>query len=272
MALCFLHRRLFKAISVTGVRCWASCRMCRGSYLRQMIDASSGLLETVLSLVRKGVRGILISGGFETDLTLPVRSYLKHLPRIRPLLKVISVHAGMQRNPLVLGELRRFIDVVDVEFVASQRDAAEMRGVDARIYVETLEAMWEAGLDVVPHVFLWTPWRSIEDLLAELRTLRSIGFERATLLVLLGFGDPPRRVVEWLEKARDAFDGELYLGCMRPYSAKRWLDRVAMERSLVDRIANPYPGCMGLCEGVFDACCSIPRNKLMDFYAEPIHR
>lgn len=272
MTLCFIHRELYRVVSVTGVRCWAQCPICRGRYLKHMVDVSHGLLETVLGMVKRGVRGVLISGGFDRDLTLPVRLFLSDLHRVRPLLKAVSIHLGLQRSPRVLEEIRRLVDVVDVEFVSSDRDSMNIRGVEARRYLETIEAMSEAGLPVVPHIFLWTPWRSVDDLVAELKLLKSMGFDRVALLVLMDFGEPPQRIVEWLSRARDAFDGELYLGCMRPRSAKVWLDRFAMSMGLVDRIANPLPRYWDLCDRVFDACCSIPSDKLMDFLARPLYR
>jgi len=55
---------------------------------------------------------------------------------------------------------------------------------------------------------------------------------------------------------------------MRPYTVKRFLDRVAVEEQLVDRIANPYqPVVREYSEKMlfYDACCSLPEHVLDRF-------
>jgi len=225
-----------------------------------MVDASKGLEKTVLKLVARGVKGVLVSGGFRKDLTLPIESLVDELERVKPMLRFLSIHLGMHRSPQLLDRLSRIVDVVDFEFVASRKDAIALRGVEPRSYLETLEALVNAGLEVVPHVFLWTPWRNLNDILEELSIVQSFGIRRVTLLVLIGFGEPPKNIVDWLSRASSHFGGEIYLGCMRPWSCRSWLDPYAVREQLVDRIAVPHPSALGMCSTLYDACCSIPQS------------
>ncbi len=234
--------------------------MCRAKFLNHMVDAGPNFEKMVLDLVSRGVRGVLLSGGFRKDFTLPVEKIVDDLERIRPLLKFVSAHLGMHRSPSLLSRLSRAVNVVDFEFVATRRDAANLRGLEPRLYLETLETMVSLGLEVVPHVFLWTPWRELSDVLEELSIVESMGLRRATLLVLMGFGDPPQKIVEWLSRAATHFGGELYLGCMRPWSCRSWLDVFAAREGLVDRIAVPHPRALEFCEAVYDCCCSVPHD------------
>ena len=265
MPSCFVHRRLFASISITGKRCEASCPFCRGRYLETMVDASRDLEGVLTKLVEKGVRGVLVSGGFTKDMRLPVEKALDSLRRCRPMLKAMTVHLGLHDAPLVLSEVSRIVDVVDFEFIANPRDARRLRGVESRRYLEVLEKLASYGARVVPHVFLWTPWRTLSDLLSELSILESYGFRRVTLLVLIGAGGVPEHVASWLSRAVTHFGGELYLGCMRPWSAKAWLDAYAAREGLVDRIAVPHPAALPYCDSLYDACCSLP-NELLSYF------
>ncbi|NPA95993.1 MAG: biotin synthase [Crenarchaeota archaeon] len=268
MVRCFVHRKLFTSISITGGRCWASCPFCRSRYLSSMVDASKGLLDTVAELVSRGVRGVLVSGGFTKDMALPVEKSMEDLRKCRALLKAMTIHLGLHRNPLVIEEVSRIVDVVDFELVASARDSQRLRGVEPRRYLETLERLAELRANVVPHVFLWTPWRSLSDVLAELSIVESFGFRRVTLLVLIGGGEPPRAIGEWLSRAASHFSGEIALGCMRPWSCRRWLDEYAAREGLVDAIASPHPRALDYCSELYDSCCSLPQSLLPYFEAK----
>ncbi len=233
-----------------------------------MIDASEGLEKTVAKLVAKGVKGVLVSGGFRESMELPIEKFVSDLAKCRVLLKAVSIHLGLHRVPSFIQLVSRYVDVIDFEFVASRKDCVALRGLEPKNYLEILELLVDLGVEVVPHVFLWTPWRTLSDLLSELSIIESLGIRRATLLVLMGFGEPPKTVCDWLSRAATHFSGELYLGCMRPSSVRKWLDLFALREGLVERIATPHPKAMDYCDALYDACCSLPLNLLSYFEAK----
>ena len=276
MVLGFQHRRRFTVVSLTGASCWLNCRFCRARFLHSMPSArEEGLYNTLRRLAQRGVRGVLVSGGFTRDARLPLTfEEIEELRRAkRDFDLLISLHLGLEDRVEVLESLRGVVDIVDFEYTRSPYIALWTRRLsisDLHRYELALKRMLEVGLHVVPHVFLWHPLRLVEELEDELRTLRDYGLDEATLLVYMGNATPSlERLKLLLEKARKAFDGRLYLGCMRPAMARKHLDPVAVKEGLVERIAVPS---LRLVQEagieLYDACCSVPDSQLYRFKME----
>jgi len=230
------------------------------------------LYNTLKKLAQRGVQGVLVSGGFTRDARLPLTfedvEGLRRAKRDFGLL--ISLHLGLEDRVEVLEPLRSVADVVDYEYTRSPYIALWARRLsvsDLYRYELALKRMLEVGLHVVPHVFLWHPLRLAEEVEKELRTLRDYGLNEATLLVHVGNTTPSPERLKWLlEKAHKAFDGRLYLGCMRPTIARKHLDLVAVAEGLVERIAAPSPRLVQEASiELYDACCSVPDNQLYRF-------
>ena len=276
MVLGFQHIRRFTVVSLTGARCWLNCRFCRARFLHSTLSArKEGLYNTLRRLAQRGVRGVLVSGGFTRDARLPLTfEEVEELRRARRDFNLlVSLHLGLEDRVEVLESLRDAVDIVDFEYTRSPYIALWTRRLSVRDlhrYELALERMLEAGLHVVPHVFLWHPLRLGEELESELRALRDYGFGEATLLVYMGNITPsPERLKQLLERAHKVFDGRLYLGCMRPTVARKHLDPVAVKEGLVERIAAPSPRLAREAEiELYDACCSIPDSQLYRFKME----
>jgi len=273
----FIHKGKFVAISVTGTWCELLCKHCKASFLRGMISAPSGekLWEELCRLYARGVRGALVSGGFNKDGVLPLKEdIVEALVNAKKRYGfVFNIHPGLIQNRDVALVLKEFTDVVDFEFTLSNYIVREVRRLpyEPLVYVKSIELMMDADLHVVPHIFLWHPHQSDERLLKELYVVRDLGIDRITLLVLipkyLEVAVPPiDRLLNTAEKVRKVFDGEIYLGCMRPQTLKRKLDVELVLRGLIDRIANPSPTAMNYISEMYDACCSLPADLLNVFY------
>jgi uncharacterized radical SAM superfamily protein len=266
--LYFTPRVKYKSISLTGSWCALNCKFCGGKYLVNMIQVTpSSFEQTIRELYSTGVRGVLLSGGFRRNGTLPIEPYLKPLQEVKSKYKlIISAHLGLVTNQDLLSALRGLIDVVDYEFTLSPYIANQVRGYNFSVekYLKALAKMIESRLYIVPHVYAWHPEVSRETLRSELSVLSDLGFNAVTLLVYL---DPynqyePNKLAERalsnVEYARSVFPGELYMGCMRPGHVKPLLDPVIVERGLVDRVANPYYRVLKEYPSeLFDACCSV---------------
>ncbi len=273
----FRMRRLFTVLSITGGYCELNCSHCRAKYIRSMLPAPGPRLPRILdALARRGVRGLLVSGGWRRDGTLPVEPYLDALHEAKKRHRLVyNVHLGLHTSRELLARAKEVFDVVDYEFTLSKWLAHEVRRLPRgpRLYLEALDVMLDAGLHVVPHVFLWHPASSLELLREELRALEDRGLREVNLLVYI----PPEgdidsataaKLPDLLRQARSLWPHRLYLGCMRPRSARATLDPVAIDEGLVERIANPSLKTTKLYKDklvFYDACCSLPEQVLPSF-------
>ncbi|MEM4488504.1 MAG: radical SAM protein [Desulfurococcaceae archaeon] len=272
----FVPFKRYKPLSLTGSWCALKCRFCEGRYLKNMVPVNPDNVEEVLlDLYQRGVRGVLISGGFRPDGTLPIEPYIDKLRRVKKRLNmVMSAHLGLVKDPHVLQDLKDVIDVVDYEFTLSPYIIKSVRGlsVEPGDYIKSLKLITEAGLRVVPHMFAWHPGASVKSVEKELHILEDMDVREITLLVYVdeAYRLAARQLASLVEElvvhARDVFSGKLYLGCMRPGFLKPLLDTNIVERGYVERIANPYYRLRNKLPGeVYDACCSLDDSALTMF-------
>lgn len=273
----FIPVKKYRVVSITGNWCALNCSHCNRRYLEGMTHVKPGtLLETLASMHRNGVRGVLISGGFSKDSTLPIEPYLGELLLAKKQTGIwFSAHLGLITNINLLTQLRHTIDLVDYEFTQSTFIVNHIRRLPneyVRTYKDALNAMVKVGLKVVPHVYAWYPSISRESLISELEYIESIGMRQATLLIYIppsrNYPVPITEMIDMIRYARRRFGGELYLGCMRPPWVKSAIDKIVVEEELVDRVANPYHKLLkdlGNKYELFDACCSVP-DEVMDLF------
>jgi hypothetical protein len=279
----FRIKKLFSVLSVTGGYCELGCSHCGGKYIRSMLPVSQKALpRLVVRLFQRGVRGFLLSGGWTREGYLPLSvDVMEELAKLRKRYGIVfNVHLGLETRRDVLYVAREAFDIIDFEFTLNKWLVSTVRGLSygPKRYVEALDAMLDAGLRVVPHVFLWLPKRDIGELRSELSALSDRGLDVVNLLVYI----PPqgdidsstaKTLPQILRHVRSIWDGNIYIGCMRPRTAKKFLDKTAVEEGLVDRIANPSLAVVREYHELlefYDACCSVPEDKLSIFGPENI--
>ncbi len=264
MVLFFEPGGKYLAISVTGYACELLCDYCRGRWLRGMIPAPTpSELERVLGkLARRGINGILVSGGFNREGYLPVerfihvlREFKKQYPHV-----VVSLHSGLMPLEL-LEELTDVVDVIDLEIPLTRSQRVQMHiAYSIREYLMFALRAQALKFRVVPHLLLGLPGNSA---LEEMRnavyiaaTLRPI---IAVLLYYVESLESPRCVIERLRRVALAikrYVGGLSLGCMRPLHIK---SREYTLYTLLTRVANPSPVLRRYFQGeVLRYCCSAP--------------
>ena len=274
----FQVRKKFAVVSITGSYCYLRCKHCNARYLSSMIPSSPKLLrKTIDKLYTQGVRGILLSGGFNKDGYLPIGESINDLEYAKKLGFVINAHLGFIDKKDLLYDIKELIDVVDFEFTLSRNYIANTRGkkFSPETYKSTIENMVDAGLNVVPHLFLWHPWSSLDLLIEEINFIKNLGINTINTLVYIPsfstYLDKERLLplitsrIKWL---RHEFEGNIYMGCMRPHILKKELDSFIVEKRLVERIANPHPLVIKKFHNdieLFDACCSIPNVYIERF-------
>lgn len=232
------------------------------------------IVEKVYSLWLNGVKGLLISGGFDKNGKLPVEPFIDKLIDVKKKTNLfMSIHLGLVRDKEIIGQVAEFADLVDYELLWNEYMIRIVKNIDAlrEIFTEVFKLVRDSGLDIVPHIYAWHPWITIDELREEITYLNNEGVDRAILLVYIPPGEvnlnvDSQRILENIKYIRSRFHGELYMGCMRPWIVKKSIDKILVEESLVDRIVNPYyKSNESTSFELFDACCSIPGDKLDEF-------
>lgn len=281
MVKAFIPGDKYPTLSITGDSCALRCKYCMGRYLKGMIPTSSPkiLYDTVRRLHRNGAKGILISGGFDSEGRLPVKPFLQAIRNLkRDFDIVISVHCGLVDKEAA-GELRRAgIDVVDYEFIVDPIVINKVVGLKSKgpsDFVDGLRYLIEEGPPYVsPHIPIGLRYGEIGGELEAIERLRDFDPYLIVFLVFVptrgtpmdGLSPPEEKeVVAVINQARPRFR-EVAIGCMRPPSFKSTLDPKLVKERLVDRIAVPHKSTIdkyGL--EVVHTCCSIP-DELIDRY------
>lgn len=266
----FFPKGKFAEVSITGRKCELNCPMCGGRWLEGMMSAENPeeLLKLGRKLWRKGVRGLLISGGFTKEGKLPFIPFIWAIRELKKMGFLMSIHTGPleRREAEVLSKTG--IDLVDYDLILEESPIRVARGLAMTPddFVEGMENLMRESIEVVPHITVGLPGSEGRiDLYAEV--LREMRVRRA---VLLGFiPTTGTRLSEELppspEELRVAAEklsrtSKLSLGCMRAPWLKRDYDINLL--GLVDRVANPHPS---LDLKRIMACCSIPEELLQVF-------
>lgn len=227
--------------------------------------------KTIRKMNARGVKGFLVSGGFDKEGSLHVRKYLPVMRKLKNELGVIfNVHPGVQGKDVV-EEMSDAIDIVDFEFTFTEAEIKE-KGLkrSPEDYVQMLELLTSLGPKyVVPHVMVGLP---NDDPSLAIKEASSFHPYMINILVMIPTkGTASERyempkVEKVMEMVRlSSTLNRTSLGCMRPFPLKKELDARAME--YVDRIANPHPSLRDKME-IYDACCSLPEEFLDEFRAK----
>ncbi len=271
LTLGFSPRRKFVEVSITGAVCPLNCPMCRGRWLKGMkpTPTPDSLVEFAREARRRGSKGILISGGLSPSGKLPFRRFLWAIRRVKEMGYFISVHTGLVDADDATDLRDAGVDMADFELYLNDDVIRRIKGlrVGKDKYLESLDSLKEAGIQVAPHITLGIPGDDPEWM-DELRSfVREKGFERLVVLVFIPtpgtpfWGHPLPPISELVDQVKEVSTfSKVSLGCMRPPRIKKQLDRRVI--SYVDRIANPHSS---LDLKLVDACCSIPDNILKDF-------
>ncbi len=276
MIRAFRPHRKYLSLSVTGTYCELMCINCRGKYLKCMTDVSKpSRLEEVLSrYYEKGVRGFLISGGFNRYGYLMISK--EHLGIIKKFKHeygdgvVISIHLGLAPTSLIDEVWSSGIDYIDYEVPPSNRYIKIVKRLSRSIadYLKNIE--YCLGLDkhfIKPHIIIDSTYATSSD---EEQVIREISNLTKDFLVILieirkGLGHDLERIMRAFRIARRYFK-VISLGCMRNPKIKKLVDRKLIDYGLINRIANPKEDIVrsyGL--EVIDACCSIPDKYIRLF-------
>ncbi len=266
----------YQAVSITGEDCALQCEHCRGELLRSMPRAAAHgtLVARCLRLAERGEHGVLISGGCDRNGRLPWDAFLPAIREIKDRTGLlISIHSGLVDS----GTARRLkeagVDQALIDVVGDDETYRRVCHVPFGIegIVSSLEALEEAGLEIVPHVVCGLHFGEIRG---ERRALEIIShFDVAALVVVSVMKIPGKQdarfalpragaVAEIIAEARFLLpDVPVSLGCARQ-RGNRDLERLAIDAG-VSRMALPSDEAVehargyGLEVRLQPTCCSV---------------
>ncbi len=278
----FIPGKKFPDISITGTSCPLNCAYCEAYYLHGMEPAPTPkkLYDTVRYLVKRGAKGVLISGGFDLQGKLPIEPFLPTIKDIkRDFDIVVSIHQGLVDKDLALKLREAGVDIVDYEMILDPyviKNIKNLKSKDPEDYIKSFEILEEFGpYFIAPHIPLGFNYGRI---LHEYKVIDILTDFDPYILVFLVFiptkgtrmsDSPipdPKDVIKIISYARRKFKKTLALGCMRPWKIKYLVDPYLIEKSIVDRITNPPKSIIKKYNlKVIEACCSVPKELLHKF-------
>jgi uncharacterized radical SAM superfamily protein len=244
----------FPTISITGNACALNCKHCGGKVLETMHPALSpqALFELGVKLKGKGAKGCLVSGGCLPDGSVPIDNFVPVLERLkRELGLTVFVHTGIIKKDTARALKEAGVDTALIDVIGSAESVAKIYNlkITIRDYADSLNALKEAKLNVVPHVIVGLNEGKLDG---ELHALQMIQQIKPSALVIIAFmpihgtamaKTPPPKPVDVAKVsalARQMFpETPLVLGCMRPKGRSRSETDVLALKAGVDAIAFP---------------------------------
>ena len=272
------RRGKYRAVSITGDKCDLGCEHCKGSLLKTMPAAATP--EMLLRLGRqaseRGDRGILVTGGCDSDGRLPWKEFVAAISTLKAETDLaISVHTGQidRETAHVLKESG--VDQALVDIIGDDATAREVYHLSEGTSAirRTMESLALAGLEIIPHVVFGIHYGREKGESAALEMLADFPLRKYVVVVIMpARGTPmaavqppsPERVVAFLARARLKLpELEASLGCARPRGFyRRDLDVLAV-RAGINSLALPSEPALeearqrGLNIIYRETCCSL---------------
>jgi uncharacterized radical SAM superfamily protein len=223
-------RGLYPALSLTGERCQLLCEHCKGQLLRPMIQvtAPEALAAKCRNLARTGRVGVLLSGGSDQKGRIPWERFYEAISAVKSETGLfISVHSGFLDLETAKKLKQAGVDQALIDVMGDEETAKEIYHLDGlqRVII-SLENLFAAGLDVVPHIVAGLMHGRIQGEYHALRTIER--FRPASLVIVVltplkgtpmwGVSPPsPAEIGKLIATARLMMPHiSLSLGCERP--------------------------------------------------------
>ena len=267
----------FPTISVTGSSCALKCKHCYGKVLETMLPATTPeeLIDVCRDLRGKGCVGCLISGGCLPDGSVPLDRFTDAIAKIkRDLGLTVLVHTGVINSSAAKALKEAGVDAALIDIIGSGETIREIYQLEARVddYEESLRALRESGIPMVPHVLVGLHYGRLKG---ELQALIMISKYSPSAVILIAFmpvrstpmenvvPPAPKEIVKVLITARLMLPNTpLALGCMRPKGEHRVETDMLAVRAGVNAIAFPVEEAIQLAESMglrvtfSSLCCS----------------
>jgi lipoyl synthase len=273
----------YQAVSITGNHCTLQCEHCGGKLLESMTWATTpgDLVEHCIRLWEKGNHGVLISGGCNAFGQLPWRKFIPAIWEIKNKTGLfVSVHSGLADVQTAFDLKAAGVDQVLIDVIGDDETFQRIYHVSLGVsrIMASLEALAEAGLDVVPHVVCGLYFGKMRG---EKKALGMISQIPVRQLVVVSMMKIPKtgsmrfelpkayEVADFIAEARLAMPHVLIsLGCARE-RGNREMEIMAIDAG-VNRLALPSDEALAHCRELgikmnFQAtCCSVSRDLFLE--------
>ncbi|MGE5575386.1 MAG: radical SAM protein, partial [Ignavibacteria bacterium] len=244
----------FPTISVTGNSCALNCKHCGGKVLETMHPALSAdeLFELGTKLKHNNAKGVLVSGGCLPEGSVPVDTFVPILGKFKKVLGfTVFVHTGIIGQETALALKNAGVDAALIDVIGSTQTMERIFNLKVTLkdYTDSLMALQDAGLPLVPHVIVGLNEGNLDG---ELRALQMIKKVNPSAIVIIAFMPiqgtemarvPPPKPIDIAKViviARLMFpQTPLVLGCMRPKGKDRNETDLLALKAGVDAIAFP---------------------------------
>ena len=244
----------FPTISVTGNTCALNCKHCGGRVLETMNPALSPdeLFDLGTELKHNGAKGVLVSGGCLPDGSVPLDEFVSTIGKFKRMLGLtVFVHTGIIGQATALKLKNASVDAALIDVIGSSQTVEKIYNLKVTVqdYADSLVALEDAGLPIVPHVIVGLNEGKLDG---ELRALQMIQKVKPSAVVIIAFMPihgtamtkvaPPQPVdiAKVAMMARLMFpETPLVLGCMRPKGRSRSETDILALKAGVDAIAFP---------------------------------
>ncbi len=257
----------FLNISITGRECDLMCRHCRKELLKDMSPAgdSKKLVELVEKYIKRtgssskntgngSLKGMLISGGFDSDGKLPVNNILPGVRELKskyPFL-TIYIHTGFLNGDEAASLKNSGVDAVLVNLIGSQKAIREVYNLKDRTYgdyLDTIKLLKGFELKVSPHIIIGLEDGKLSDEFRTVKDALALGVDSLVFIVLkkasrnAGFISskvPHDEIIRLVKYAR-GLSGDVLLsfGCAKPSGRSRSLLEIGLIKAGIDSMAFP---------------------------------
>lgn len=267
----------FAHLSVTGEACACRCAHCEGALLKTMIGTTcpEAMRRVVDRLLKKGCRGILVSGGGDSNGIVPLEPFVEVIGYAKQMGLKVLVHSGLIQRETAARLKEAGVDQVLMDVIGDEGTIREVCHLNRKPddYLQSMLYCRDAGLNIAPHIVIGLHFGQIRGEERALEMIRQADPETIVLVILapacgtaMAGIQPPAMA----EAARIMATARILnpatpitLGCARPPGQyKRQVERVAID-SGVNGIAYPdettvdYARGRGLKPLFSEECCSL---------------
>lgn len=270
----YYPKPLFPPISLSD-GCMLMCRHCMGRYLEGMEKVKKdNLLDFCKTLEREGKKGILVSGGSDTDgRIIGLEESINTLKRVKEETGLlIAVHTGYVGQE----EANQLVDACDIAFVDIVGDDETVREVigleSSEMYTETMKNLISAGIRTTPHITIGLNYGKIKGEENAIEMAKSFHPEKIVLNIILptkhtdfeNINLPSAGEIErMIRKSREGGQA-VSLGCMRPRRMREiekiFIDNGVREIALPSKETLIYAEGMGFEIEKIPGCCGLTED------------